>query len=321
MSMPESPTIESELEDQLNKEQLHAMALEGELEEMRGKVRAAEEGVRQVKWTLEKTRNTLRLHKQSENEVRCKLATALGLEQSAAWVEVTEAVEARTSPRETSHYHGRLTELLDELGAFFGGMEDDRKLMSDQHDSDVQLIRAQAQAIQKHLEEAVELRHEINDLKEKIVDLLKQRDTLLNDRDALLNDRDGRAKTIQSLRNQLFVFQAGEAHTAARWKSHYADLAAAIGVPRIYYGNQQDPQVDAVMCYVARIMPTIELGSRVQALEARLEAQQQSEPATTIPADPPPSSEEGVLCGCGHLYPVSAAFCPLCGRDTPKGPE
>lgn len=349
MPMPESSR---ELAAQLDKEQQHAMELERELETARGMVRDAEAETRRVQSLLDQTRNTFGLHKKAENEVRSKLAELLELPLSSAWVEVTKALAALPRPRKTAFPRARLEELMDGLSAYLDEVENDRGLLRDQHDADVQTIRKQAERIEELLvafqereevEEkeneraaaATELRERtIRELEGTVQELnavIRQRDEDVRERnkeidelqkqeEELLDSSDAYQRTIKSLRNDLAVFQAGAAHETARWKSHYAELATAIGVPRIYYGNQQDPQVDAVMAYVARIMPTVDLNLRVQELEARLEELGRSKPATTIPAEPPPSAQVAVMCQCGHLYPLPAAFCPSCSRDNPNVP-
>lgn len=229
-------------------------------------------------------------------EVRGKLAEAVGVPDDGGWEDLVPAVEKLATD---------LANQKAESANVFMVVNLTREHMW-------KIREVAAKALGEEVPETTGDEHTALRYVERLIETLK---TLRREHDVEEEEwgeeQDQLRGTIEKLREEVQVLQQGDDTQSGTWRGHFLDLARTVGVPALVSGNVRSPNVDAVMTYVGQVMPAYKLAQRVEAIEERLKGSDAAPGRRLKPGTSQTCSK------CGTAYPIGTIFCPNCGRESP----
>lgn len=229
-------------------------------------------------------------------EVRRKLADAVGAELDAMWEDLVPAVKAMATT---------LANTKAESANVFLAVNLVREHLW-------KVRRVSAEALGEKVPETTGDEHTALAYVERLIERLEEN----------AEERSHLAGTINRLEEDVRVLHEGDETEAGTWKLHYIGLCQEIGIPRSVYGDIKAPKVDEIARYMGQVYtPLTKLCERVEKMEQRIRT---IDPLHDIsqPIEHLPDGGMVAICSkCNARYPIMTAFCPDCGENNRLNPK
>lgn len=301
--------------------ELAEMALRAELDRVKGKQREEEEDrqreeahqreleearqrdevlARRAQDSTELEERALADFTTAIDQVRGKLARALGMNPESPWEVITPKVESLMPDMEA--VQGKAARAESERESVLMALKVVRDVIVE---ADKVACEAVGHDPTPEAEYASDLVESVRRLAHEHRETAKGRET----------ERTAFEEIIAELREEVRVLHKGDEGVAAEWKAHVWRLAAMLDVPRPLMGQPENPNVDQIVRHIGKVVgPLLKLQERIEVVEKHLQSQVAESP------DPDPAVEtligaEVTICTCGTRFPTGVIFCPNCGKD------